>query len=113
MYVILLMAAVHATVWVTQIAMAKRVNLMALLWTIFAGYILVGGVGIVAGLLMAFNAVAQAAPEAKQSLLAAGISTAIISQGAAMLAVPIGGVANIIASTLVKTRQRPKDPPPG
>ena len=112
MYVILLTGVVHFAVLALQVARRRTMNLVPLLWALVICTVLLGFLGSVMGLIMAFQAVAKAAPEVKQTLLAAGMSIAMYTtSGALLVAIPQTFFTGAVASLLKTSRlnSRPED----
>jgi biopolymer transport protein ExbB/TolQ len=78
----------------------KRTNYLAMIANVAT---LTGLLGTIQGLIIAFEAVAHASAETKQTLLAAGISTAMFTTAAGLIvAIPTLVLHSIIATRTVK-----------
>ncbi len=107
MFVILLAGVLHAMVVLTQLGLCKKIDLMPLLWAGLLGIALMGMLGTVTGLMMAFRAVGSAPPEMKQSLMASGASIALYTTWFSLVLVAIGGFFTGVAGTVVRKFKTP------
>jgi hypothetical protein len=103
MYLILLSGFGHVAIAVLQIVFVKKVNLIPLLWASVLCTLMMGMLGSVMGIIVAFEAVAKASAETKQTLMAMGFSIAMFTTAASlMVAIPSAFFTGIVAS-IVRT----------
>jgi len=86
----------EATLAITPV-LNKRTNYLAMLANIST---LIGLLGTIMGLVQAFEAVAHASAEMKQTLLAAGISVAMFTTAAGLVA----AIPTLVAHSIITTR---------
>ncbi len=111
-YVILLVGVVHAATLIAQAVQVKKIDLIPLLWALMICTVLIGFLGSLTGLIMAFQAVARASAEMKQTLLAHGISVAMYTTTMGlMVAIPQAFFNGIMASVL-RTANKSKNATP-
>lgn len=80
--------------------LSKRSHFLGMLANVAT---LTGLLGTIQGLILAFEAVAHASPETKQTLLAAGISTAMFTtMGGLIVAIPLLVFASVVADRTTK-----------
>jgi hypothetical protein len=103
MYVLLLVGLVHAATLIVQAVRVKKLNLIPLLWALMICTFLIGCLGSVMGLVMCFQAVARAAPEMKQTLLASGISVAMYTTAGGLIVAILQAFLNGIIASVVST----------
>lgn len=108
MYLLALLVPIYLVAIVVQVVLAKRVNMMPLLWGLVLINVLVGLLGTVMGGILSFSAVAQASAEMKAALMANGIAISLYTvSGALMSAIPQVFLTGV-AGSIVATAQRPK-----
>lgn len=107
MYVLLLMVPVHLLLCLVQAALARHIDIRPLLWGSVAAQVLTGFLGSLLGMILAFQAVAHASAEMKQTLLANGISVSMFTAtGGVMLAIPSLFFAAAAASVVATLKRR-------
>lgn len=100
MYMILLAALVHGAAIVLQLILARKFDLTPLLWAMLLVVFLLGLLGTVSGQVMAFKAVATAAPEYKQAMMASGISVSMYTTALALMWMVLGALGTGLAATV-------------
>jgi len=107
MYVLLFLAGCNAVVMVAQVVWRRRWDLRPLIKGFLASIVATGVLGFVVGMMMCLRAVAQAAPDMKQVLVAQGLSVAMTTIAFALLlfmleAVIAGVVGSVRATVMVR-----------
>jgi hypothetical protein len=104
-YVILLAFVAQMVALVAQFVLAKKFDFVPLLWAGVLCTLLLGFLGSIMGIMLAFEAVALAAPEMKQAMMARGFSLALHTTAAAILtAIPQTLLTGIVASIVRNAR---------
>ena len=104
-YVIILACIAQIVALVAQLVLAKKFDFVPLLWAGVLCTLLLGFLGSIMGMMQAFDAVALAAPEYKQTMLARGFSIAMHTTAAAVLtAIPLTLLTGIVASIVRNAR---------
>lgn len=104
-YVILLACIAHLLALLAQVVLAKKFDLVPLLWAGVLCTLLLGFLGSIMGIMQAFEAVVHASPEMKQTMMASGFSIAMYTTAAAVLAaIPQTLLTGIVASIVRNAR---------
>jgi hypothetical protein len=103
MYVLLFLAGCNGVVMVAQIVWVRRLELGPLIKGFLAAIVATGGLGAVVGMMMALRAVAVAAPEIKQTLMAQGLSVAMITVAFALLLFMLEAIAAGVVGSMRAT----------
>lgn len=105
MYLLILFIPAHLVLTAAQILLAKRVDLVPLLWASVIATVMVGVLGSVSGMTLAFQAVAHASAEMKSTMMAAGVSVALHTTAMGLMVGIVNAGFAGIASSIVRTVQ--------
>ena len=102
MYLLLMVGFVHLVLCAVETVTRGRYRLMPLLIAGIASAVLLGLLGTVQGLVMAFKAVGSASPSLKQQMLAMGISVSLYTSMLGLFVAMVGcwgaGIAGVFRS---------------
>ena len=105
MFVLLFVGVVIFIAQIVQLVLAKKVDFVPLLWAGLVCTLLLGLLGSLLGIVEAFQAVASASPDMKQTLLAAGISFSLATTTfSVLIALPQAFFTGIVASRVRSVR---------
>ena len=105
MFVLLFVGFVIFIAQIAQLVLAKKVDFVPLLWAGLVCTLLLGLLGSLMGIVEAFQAVASASPEMKQTMLAAGISFSLATTTfSVLIALPQAFFTGIVASRVRSVR---------
>lgn len=102
MFVLLLWGLFIFVAQIVQLVLVKKVDFTPLLWSGLFCTVLLGILGSMTGLSTAFQAVASAAPEAKQMLLASGQAVSIFTTTFSVLIAIPQAILTGVAATAVR-----------
>ncbi len=101
MYLILALGLAQLVGIVVQLAMARRLNLMPLLWSTLAAQICLGMLGNVTSTIAALHELARMATDTRGELFAQALSLSLFSSSGMLIFALLGCVGNGVAHSVV------------
>lgn len=105
MYLVVLSGLVGIVVVGLQFILVKKAAMWPIVGGSVIGTVMLGMLGTVVGMMQAFSALAQAAPEQKAALLAAGASIAMTTTAFSLI---VAGIILLLGSIAVTVRESVK-----